>query len=75
MQAIIAWARQPTSVIGIGVIAGAVTYWVTKDAVLATGASGAVCALISDNSNDAAKAKDILGQVETLEDRARRGAR
>lgn len=68
MNVIVSWVRQPTTIVGIGVLIGAAAYWGTGDAKIAATAFGAVCMGMQDHSSDVAKAAEILTSVEKLED-------
>jgi hypothetical protein len=57
------WPPQPTTVIGFGILAGSVCYFVTGDPVWAGAAAAAVKILVPDNS---AAAGQVFDAIETL---------
>ena len=62
-QRIFQWPLQPSTVIGLGVLAGTILYWITGDAVWAGIAAAAVKILLPD---DAASADQVLGAISAL---------
>jgi hypothetical protein len=57
------WALQPSSVVGLGVLAGSVCYLVTGDPIWASVTAAAVKMLVPDNS---APASELLEAIATL---------
>jgi hypothetical protein len=57
------WPPQPSTVIGLGILAGSVCYFVTGDPVWAGLAAGAVKILVPDNS---AAADQVFGTIKIL---------
>jgi hypothetical protein len=59
------WVKQPTTIVGLGIMVGAGVYWVTKSPELALVAAGAVMGSVSDHT------AGILTSIENLEDAVR----
>jgi hypothetical protein len=57
------WPLQPSTVIGLGILAGSVCYFVTGDPVWAGLAAAAVKILVPDNS---AATDQVLGAIKIL---------
>lgn len=57
------WPPQPSTVIGLGILAGSVSYFVTGDPVWAGLAAAAVKILVPDNS---ASADQVFGVIKIL---------
>ena len=57
------WPPQPSTVVGLGVLAGSVCYFITGDPVWAGTAAAAVKILVPDNS---APADQVLEAIEVL---------
>lgn len=57
------WRPQPSTVIGLGVLAGSVCYFITGDPVWAGAAAAAVKILVPDNSPPA---DQVLDAIEVL---------
>jgi hypothetical protein len=57
------WPPQPSTVIGLGILAGAVCYFVTGDPVWAGLAAAAIKILVPDNS---AAPDQVLGAIKIL---------
>jgi hypothetical protein len=57
------WPLQPSTVIGLGILAGSVCYFVTGDPVWAGLAAAAVKILVPDNS---AAADQVFGAIKIL---------
>ena len=57
------WSLQPSTVIGLGVLAGSVCYLITGDPVWAGVAAAVVKMLVPDNS---AAASQVFGAIEIL---------
>jgi hypothetical protein len=57
------WPFQPSTVVGLGILAGSVCYFVTADPVWAGLAAAAVKILVPDNS---AAADQVLGAIKIL---------
>ena len=53
------WPLQPSTVIGLGILAGTTLYFVTGDAIWAGVATAAVKILVPDNTGNA----DVLGAI------------
>lgn len=67
--------KEPTTVLGIAILAGAVTYWFAGGALAATIAGAVVACLLRDNTSAEASteqaATQVLGAVEKAEDQAK----
>ena len=57
------WPPQPSTVIGLGVLAGTLLYFVTGDAVWAGVAAATVKILLPDNSGSG---DQVLGAIDAL---------
>ena len=56
------WPLQPSTVIGLGILAGTTLYFVTGDPVWAGVAAAAVKILVPDNTGNA----DVLGAIGAI---------
>jgi hypothetical protein len=56
------WPLQPSTVIGLGILAGTTLYFVTGDPVWAGVAAAAVKILVPDNTGNA----DVLGAIGVI---------
>ena len=56
------WPLQPSTVIGLGILAGTTLYFVTGDPVWAGAAAAAVKILVPDNTGNA----DVLGAIGAI---------
>jgi hypothetical protein len=65
MKAVLAWVKQPSTLVALSLVAGGAAYWFTGNPVVAAMAAGAVCGSVNDNT------KALLTKVEALEDAAR----
>ena len=64
MSSILQWPPQPSTVIGLGVLGGALAYLGTGDPIWAGLAAAAVKILVPDNSGtDAARVIDAIGAI------------
>ena len=62
-KTILRWPPQPSTVIGFGIVAGAVCYFITGDPVWAGVAAGVVKILVPDNST---AARQVFGAITAL---------
>ncbi len=61
-KSFIRWPLQPSTVIGLGILAGTTLYFVTGDPVWAGAAAAAVKILVPDNTGNA----DVLGAIGAI---------
>lgn len=59
------WARQPTTLMAAGCIAGAAVYWFTKSPELALAAAAAIPGAVNDSTSN------LLTRIEAVEDSVR----
>jgi hypothetical protein len=57
------WLPQPSTVIGLGVLAGTFCYWITRDPIWAGVAAAAVKILVPDNSTGGDRAFEAIAML------------
>ena len=65
MKQVFLWARQPSTLLALALLASAVAYWFTGSTALAAGAAAAVLGGVNDQT------RDLLVRMETMEDAIR----
>ncbi len=68
-QKVKAKLQQPSTVVGLGLIGGGITYWFTKDASISLVVAGAISGGMNDHTTT------LLQRIEGLEDAARQAQR
>ncbi len=65
MKPILAWAKQPTTLLALAIVAAGVAYWLTRSAAVAAGVVAAILGGVNDHT------QDLLARMEAMEDAAR----